>query len=483
MPSRLPVPRLVLTPVTGLVLGLVLGLAGCSGEDPEPEPGALPTPDDLSVARSETREDSVYPEVGDPLVDALHYGLSLAWDPRKERLSAHEVLTFRATDDAERIPLDFSDALKISEVTVDGESAEFTHEGKDLSIDRPVQVDQQYEVELRYAGRPQPTPAPSTRSDFQQGLGWNITEEHETWTLQEPYGAHTWYAANDHPSDKALYDLTLTVPEPWHGVANGELTQSTVADGVRTNTWHLSEPASSYLVTVAFGDFQKAELASTSGVPIQVWSDADGEQFPGETESAVVAMAWLEEILGPYPFDTFGVLVVDNESGMETQTMITLGETDYALSAPVMVHELAHHWYGDTVSPDDWSEVWMNEGMAMYLQGMWEAEQEGITVAQKMDTWAEFEGLERKAAGPPGAYDPQQFGSGNIYYGPALMWHELRERIGDERFFAMVRAWPEQQENDTADREEYLAWIEDTTGEEFSAFFDAWLLGKKTPPR
>ena len=96
------------------------------------------------------------------------------------------------------------------------------------------------------------------------------------------------------------------------------------------------------------------------------------------------------------------------------------------------MHELAHQWYGDTVTPDDWRDVWMNEGMAMYLQGMWEAEQAGITIDQQMDEWAKFEDGEREFAGPPADYDLDKFGSGNIYYGPALMWHELRQQIGDE---------------------------------------------------
>ncbi|WP_435770674.1 M1 family metallopeptidase [Nocardioides sp. SYSU DS0651] len=506
----MPRPRRLLAPAIGPVIGPVIGLAAClgvaacgqgggTGPDADRSSSAPPsatgstvadpdgpdarTPDDLSVARSETREDSVYPDVGDPLVDALHYDLGLTWDPAEDELTGRQVLTFRATADAPRVPLDFNDDLAISEITVDGRAAEFDVSGNDLTIAHEVVADEQYEVAISYAGTPRPTPAPSQRSDFAGGLGWSITDEHETWTLQEPYGAHTWYAVNDQPADKALYDFTLTVPAPWQGVANGQLTDSSESDGMRTNVWHLAEPASSYLVTVAFGDFQHTDLRSESGVPIQIWTDADGDPLPGETEYAPKAIDWLEEILGPYPFDSFGIVVVDNESGMETQTMVTLGDTEYSLSAAVVVHETAHHWYGDTVSPADWSEVWMNEGMTMYLQGMWEAEQEGITVAQKMDQWAQFEGHERETAGPPGAYHPQHFGSGNIYYGPALMWQELRERIGDRRFFAMMRAWPEQQENGTADRDEYWTWVEEHTGEELTAFFEDWLLGKRTPPR
>lgn len=478
---------------------LVLALAAC-GDDADPrserDDDVTPTPTVTStpstpaepagehaLARSETREDSVYPQIGDPLVDALHYDLDLTWDPEEDELTGRQTLTFRATGDAGEIPLDFNEQLAISELTVDGKAAEHEVDGTQLRIEHPITADREYELAITYAGTPAPAPAPSTRSDFTQGVGWSITDEHETWTLQEPYGAFTWYAVNDQPADKAFYDFTLTVPSPWSGVANGQLTGTTEKDGSTTTTWHLAEPASSYLVTVAFGDFQHTDLTSRSGVPLQVWTDADGAALPGQTSYLPKAVDWVEDVLGPYPFDSLGILVVDNDSGMETQTMITLGDNSYSLSAGTIVHEVAHHWYGDTVSPADWSDVWMNEGMAMYLQGMWEAEQEGIDVAEKMDQWASFEVQLREGAGPPAAFDPRQFGDGNIYYGPALMWQELREKLGDDEFFTVLREWPAAQENGTADRDEYWDWIEETTGEELSDFFEAWLLGEETPER
>lgn len=486
--------------LVALATVVALAPAACGGDDgaedapngPTPSGSAAPSsgpsgpppaPGDLAVAENETREDSVYPQFGDPLVDALHYDLDLAWTPEDSRLAAVETLTFRATADADAVPLDLDDALTISSLRVDGDEVDFRQGDTQVVVDHPVTADQEYRLELTYSGTPEPYPAPSVRPDFAEGVGWHVTDERETWTIQEPYGGFTWYAVNDQPADKALYDFTLTVPEPWTGVANGELTETTETDGLRRTTWHLAEPASSYLVTVAFADYEVTELESESGVPITIWTPSDDPAAIGETEYAPEAMAWLEQYLGPYPFDTFGILVYDGSSGMETQTMVTLGNTRYSTSAAVVVHELAHHWYGDTVTPADWSDVWMNEGMATYLQGMWEAEQEGISVDAKMDQWAAVEKYERAGAGPPADFDPTRFGAGNIYYGPALMWHELRERLGDDAFFALVRDWPAEQENDTADRDEYWAWLEEETGLELTAFLEDWLLGARTPAR
>ena len=100
-----------------------------------------------------------------------------------------------------------------------------------------------------------------------------------------------------------------------------------------------------------------------------------------------------------------------------------------------------------------------------------------------MDTWAAAEPGMRAESGPPGDYDPTTFGQGNIYYGPALMWHELRQRIGDDVFWDLVRRWPEEHDNGNASYDEITRWWSDQTGEDLQPFFDEWLLGATTPDR
>jgi aminopeptidase N len=477
-------------------------LAGCGGPSPAvkgqpvsggPPPTAQASPeaaaaepdvDDpaYALALSEPVEDSYYPEVGDPGVDALHYRLALAWTPRSRTLEGVATLVFRSTRDAESFQLDLGSALEVGRVLVDGAEAQAEHAGKDLVVAAPVVADERYVVEITYAGTPEPVEAPTIRSDFATA-GFTVTPSGEAWTMQEPYGAHTWYPVNDHPSDKALYDFTLSVPSPWVGVANGALTERRDEAGTTTTQWHLAEPAASYLTTVAFGNYTTTSNTSASGVRIDYWVPAGSPRLAGRLEKAAAGLGWLEERLGPYPFETLGFVLVDSQSGMETQTMITLGKTDYAMSEPVLVHEMAHQWYGDQVTPEDWRDVWMNEGMAMYLQAMWEAEHSDISVEEQLDRYAIAEEGFRAESGPPAAYDPDEFGEGNIYYGPALMWHELRERIGDPEFFRLVREWPAARDNRSAGRDDYWAWLEEETGEELTAFFDAWLLGGTTPPR
>jgi len=431
-------------------------------------------------AESNPVEDSYYPDQGDPGVDTLHYDLDLTWEPVGSTLTGTAEIAFRATANADRVQLDLLDALVVSDLTVDGAEAGFSQRHDHLVVSTEVTADERYALRIDYAGTPAPVPAPTIRSDFST-TGMTVTDDGEIWTMQEPFGAFTWYPVNDQPSDKAFYDFTIRAPRRWVGVANGVLESRTVDDGRTVTRWHLSRPAASYLTTIAVGDFVETRDRSASGVPISYWThrgDARGLQALRKTPAI---LSWNEAHLGPYPFDSLGLVVVDSGSGMETQTMITLGNTDYTRSPEVIEHELTHQWYGDLVTPTDWRDVWMNEGITMFVQGAYEADREGISIDQKMDDWATYEPGMRQKSGPPGAYDAGEFGEGNVYYGPALMWNELRHRIGDAAFWAMVKKWPTVHADGNATRTEYYDWVEAETGLELSSFFDDWIMGTTTP--
>jgi aminopeptidase N len=501
---------------TALVLAAAL-TAGCDSGGSKPQhpavstgsgtgPGAVATlapvaataavqPNDpsLTSALSTPGEDSVYPDVGDPGVDALHYSINLAWTPDDRTLQADTAIVFRSTVAADHVQLDFEQSLQVDKVTLDGASVPFQHTGKDLVVQGSFTKDQRYLLDVRYHGTPVPAAAPTTRQDLST-LGWTITGDGQVWTMQEPYGAYTWYPVNDQPSDKAFYDITITTPAPWSGIANGEETDSATVKGLTTTSWHLDQPAASYLVTVAIGNYQKTTNTSADGMTITYWiaRGAGGEHVGGVDSSggseglakqvhlAAGALDWVESKLGPYPFKSLGFLLVDSTSGMETQTMITLGAHDFDVAGPVLVHELVHQWYGDDVTPNDWRDVWMNEGMAMYLQFMWEAEQDGKTIAQRLQPVIGQEAALRAADGPPGNYDPSKFAESNVYYGPALMYQGLRQKIGDAKFFQLIKDWPAAHPHSTQSRDTFVPWLAQHSGVPES-YFDHWLYDTTSP--
>ncbi len=108
---------------------------------------------------------------------------------------------------------------------------------------------------------------------------------------------------------------------------------------------------------------------------------------------------------------------------------------------------MVHQWYGNQVTPMDWRDVWMNEGMTMYLQALWESEELGVDLETTLDEWADQDQDLRDDGGPPADFDPAMFAARNIYYLPALMWDEIRDRVGDETFWRLVRAWPQANDN------------------------------------
>lgn len=451
--------------------------AGGSSSRPAPSPRSEP---DLDLAVSTPVEDSLYPDVGDPRVDALHYDLDLTWLPRRRTLQGEATVVFRATRTTRRFQLDLAGHLKVSGATLDGRKVEVRHRGKDLLVRAAIEEDQRYELALTYAGRPRPVRAPTTRSDFTTA-GFTVTPAGEVWTMQEPYGAYSWYPVNDQPADKALYDITVHAPAPWTGVANGRLTSLSTRGGTTTSSWQLEEPASSYLITLAIGDYDRHSNTTGSGLRIDYWVPRGFIDVTFRVKRAAPGIDWLESRLGPYPFDTLGVVVTASDSAMETQTMVTLGSNEYVLSPEVIVHELAHQWFGDQVSPADWSDVWLNEGMAMLLQWLWEDEYDAAPFTGTVEEARLLDQGLRDQHGPPGAYDPAQFGSSNVYYPPALMWNELREELGDEEFFRISRAWLAAHDNQATTRKELYAHWETETGRELAGFFDAWIMGASTP--
>lgn len=468
-----------------------------TSEEPEDEgdheavgfpPLEAPSEASLAAAVSQTREDSVYPDVGDPVVDALHYAVDLSWFPeRSDEFSATTTVTFRATQNREDFQLDLAETISVDSVTVDDVEVDFDHVGKDLFVDVPVATDQRYTVTVVYGGPPEPAEAPTTRSDFDDGVGLTRSDGQDyegwLWTMQEPYGAFTWYPVNDQPADKALYDVTVRTQPGWTGVSNGVVLDEGATPDESAIRFHADAPMSSYLVTVAVGDYELTEDVSESGVPLYYWTPAHDESALTALEETREALAYVEELLGPYPFSSLGSVVVDSQSAMETQTMITYGNTEYALSVPTIVHEIAHQWYGNKVSPADWSEVWMNEGMATYLQLAFESDSSGSDLDRYVRFYANDNADLRAEAGPPAAYDPTRFAESNIYFIPAVMWHELRREVGDEAFWAMARAWPAHAGGAfvSTDRTAYWPWVSQQLGRDLTPFFTAWLLDEEQP--
>jgi aminopeptidase N len=188
----------------------------------------------------------------------------------------------------------------------------------------------------------------------------------------EPRGASGWYPVNEHPSDKATYRYCVTVDEGYVVGANGTQERLTAQDGRVTYCWSSQDPISSYLTTIAIGDFNIVTDKSRNGIPIRNYFTVNApDDILSDFELQADMIDFFETVFGPYPFEAYGSVVHNLELGfaLETQTLSTFGIA--FANESIIAHELAHQWFGNAVSPAIWQHIWLNEGFATYAELLW----------------------------------------------------------------------------------------------------------------
>jgi aminopeptidase N len=218
------------------------------------------------------------------------------------------------------------------------------------------------------------------------------------------------------------------------------------------------------------------------GTPATYWLLPQDSAMRARLENeSKTAFTWLEQRLGPYPFSTFGVVIVGGESGMETQTMITLSRGSLDRPDAVIAHEIAHQWFGDAVTPTDWKDLWLNEGWAMYMQQWFESSTGQYEYDGGISKWRPIDNQSRSVSGPPGEYNPKRFADLNVYLGPAMMLDAIRKRVGDAEFDTIARQWVSEHEYGNVSRAEFVSWLSRKTGQDFTGLVHLWLDSPHTP--
>jgi aminopeptidase N len=431
---------------------------------------------DGGIAGAAGAGDPYFPELGNGGYDVSRYDLAFTIDGAD--VAAEVRITATATDDLDSFDLDFRQ-FDIESVDVDGQAAPHRLDGEELVVDPdPVLVDgSTFVVDVRYSGRPRPVPG----AGFGE-LGWQQVGG-VTFVSDEPYGAHSWFPSNDHPSDKAAFGITITVPAGTTAVASGTLvSQETTSDGRTTTVWDNPDPIPTYVVALAFGDLQVVESDGPHGIAIRhAFSRALADEATATFANTADLIADLEEMFGPYPFDTYGVLVVDGELGyaMENQTLVLYPRSildGSRFSTVTIVHELAHHWFGNWVSPAGWDETWLNEGFATYAEQLW---LEHTTPGYDIDgAMRELAARDHGQIGDPGV---RRMFSDDVYQRGALTLHALRHTMGDAGFFQLLRLWCDRYGGSSATSEDFADLASEVAGQDLHPFFAQWLDTPTTP--
>ncbi|GAA0548255.1 M1 family metallopeptidase [Paractinoplanes ferrugineus] len=413
--------------------------------------------------------DPYLPKSGNGGYRALHYELELDYRVITNRLAGKAVITSRAVQPLARFALDLG-RFRVADVRVDGRRATFTHRAGKLRIkpEKPIGHGTIFQTEIRYAGTPVPV------SGRWGDIGWDELTDGAL-VASQPNGAPSWFPCNDRPADKASFLVSLTVAAPYTALVTGDLISR------RRDTWvyERNEPTSPYLMSVQIGRYELVELA-TGGVP--QWAAVPHRLRPilghdlGRHGEIMTAM---EALFGPYPFREYVVVVADDDldDPIEAQGMAVFGRNHLdgrRTHERLVAHELAHQWFGNSLTVADWRHIWLNEGFATYAEWLWSAVSGGPSADALATEW--HARLARQRAdviiSDPGVgrmFDPL------VYKRGALTLHALRTRIGDAAFFALLRSWAAEHEHGTVTTDEFRAHARRFARVPIDDLLTAWL--------
>ncbi|WP_214103721.1 M1 family metallopeptidase [Acrocarpospora catenulata] len=473
----------------GTVSG-VFALVACSasnGASTAPSsPAAPPSASSPSVARSASAATAGTTGIGDPYFpgdgnggyDVTHYSLALAYDPGRKHLGGTATVEAKAVQNLSQFNMDLH-GFTVSKVTVDGADAQFDRKGDELTVYTDLDDQDDFKVTVAYAGTPEPV-----RGSANLGTYGFVPTADGSFVTSEPNGAKTWFPSNDHPADKATFDFRLTVPEGVTAIANGELTAPPKTEGGQTTfLWRESHPMATYLATMTTGKFSVRTGDSPGGIPVYAATDPryDGVLDNLFTESGKITDHW-SKVFGPYPFKSTGGVVDDFDAGyaLENQTKPIYG--GFEPDQSIIAHELAHQWFGNSLSITRWKDLWLNEGFATYAEWLW-AEDNGQATAQNAFDQAYANATDALWDYPPGETRPDDLFNASVYIRGAMALHALRVAIGDDKFFPMLKKWVADHKYGNVTTEEFIELAEQTAGRQLGDLFDAWLFERTRPPK
>jgi hypothetical protein len=422
------------------------------------------------------------PTPNQSLYDARYYALDLSLDPTAKILTGTVTMWLTVTGGPlARVDLDLADNMRVTSLTSAGmpvDSTDFTHTGGILrvNLDRSYATGESAVLVIQYAGNPAGA-----------AFGWDTAAGQPLiWTLSEAFGARTWWPCKDYPDDKAdSVDVRVTVPTGLITASNGKLRQQW-DDGIQAfRWWHESHPITTYLVSLAIHSYHVYSdwyhPASGDSMEIQFYNLQSSIPRVEAVQAKVKDMLEIFAArFGEYPFvdEKYGQAEFPWGGGMEHQTCTSLGHG--AFGEFIMVHELAHQWWGDLVTCATFHDVWLNEGFATYSEAIY-----AEALGGRAEYFKEMRGT-------------QYFGGGTLYVPTTDNWnrifdrflsynkaswvpHMLRGVMGDSTFFAALGAYRTRFAYRSASTEDFAAVMCEVAGRDLRPMIDRWVMGEGYP--
>ena len=420
----------------------------------------------LTAAPCRPLPDPYTPGHGSADYGVSRYELYLDYRVSTNRLSGHAAITARAHVELAAMTLNLA-GLRVLKVHLDGQRVQrFSQRGNQLIIvpGRRVAAGSDFSLDIRYEGSP--GPLRGTWGD----VGWEELTD-GVLVAGQPTGAPSWFPCNDHPSQKASFGYTITTEANYRVVCNGVLVSRHAKASRETWVFEQPEPMATYLATVQIGRYDLRPLALQPHSPAHRAGIADdgghdGSQNDGghrpvpqfvaappalmATATAALGrqgqmMETFETCFGPYPFPGYTVVVADDdlEIPLEAQSLSVFGPNHLSQqweAQRLIAHELAHQWFGNSLTANAWADIWLHEGFACYAEWIWSEASRNTTAQQRArDAWQLLSTQAQDLlVGDP---SPELMFDDRVYKRGALALHALRHATGDVLFFELLRTW------------------------------------------
>jgi aminopeptidase N len=431
-------------------------------------------------AGSDGLGDPMFPKAGNGGYDVQNYNLTLDYTPGANQLAATTVVTAVATQGLSGFDLDFRwPQSGITRVLVNGKAAAFARSGEQELVVTPKQgiaSGSRFTVSVDYAGTPIVVTDPDTSIE-----GWVPTDD-GAFVVNEPQGSPAWFPCNDNPRDKATFDFSITVPNGITAMANGVLVSSATNGAKTTWVWKEAEPMATYLSTTTLGKF---DLTVSKIGDIQSYVAVDPQLAKGQVlDKLPEVVQFYASIYGPYPFSSVGAIVDSAKNvgySLETQTKPNF---PYMPNEATLVHELSHQWFGDSLTLTRWPDIWLHEGFATWSEWIWSEHEGNKTAAQWFKQLYDSHSASDTGFWGPAVdnfSDPALLFNGTVYYRGGMTLEALREKIGDPAFFQLLKDWARQNRFGNVTTPQFIALAERESGQDLTAFFDAWIYQDAKP--
>ena len=426
-----------------------------------------------------------------PGIDILDYDFALTLSDTTDRIKGTATVRLRVTTDtltAVRLDLIGRDqaqataaskgtGMRVKSVSKGGQAVPYRHFNDILRIASPsgFTAGETHTYRIHYAGIPA------------DGLiiGTNQHGDRTFFGDNWPNRARHWLPVEDHLADKAPVEFRVTAPAQYEVVANGALVSDSTEGGLRYTHWRTDVPLPPKVMIIGVSDFVVDTSGTVDGVPVQSWVyPEDRDAGFKDLGQAPPILRFFEENLGPYPYEKLAnVQSTTRYGGMENAAAIFYSEqavADGEDDTSLLAHEIAHQWYGNTVTEADWPHLWLSEGFATYLTGLYLEHARGDAALTRFMSTARQQVVRFHEQRPDEPLvdttftDPNELLNTNPYQKGGWVLHMLRREVGTDTFWEGLRAYYERYRNQNASTRDFRSVMEDVSGQDLKQFFHQW---------